>query len=139
MIRDNQSDGIQSEFKRNPPASGESINRCSARLKKRLPPDYVRFLQQTNGGQGFIGRIYLVLWRVENLVDSNASYNVDEFAPGLVIFGSDGGDEAFAFDMRSDPPPIVTIPFVPMALEDAKIIAPNFDAFMQKIAQSADL
>ncbi|MGO9133920.1 MAG: SMI1/KNR4 family protein [Methylovirgula sp.] len=52
------------QFNGNPPASGPSIDRCSAHLKRRLPPDYVRFLQHMNGGEGFIGKNYVVLWRV---------------------------------------------------------------------------
>lgn len=131
--------GTGLQFNGNPPASGASIDQCSAPLKRRLPPDYVRFLQRMNGGEGFIGKNYVVLWRVENLSGWNSNYNVDQFAPGLLIFGSDGGDEAFAFDMRFDPPPIVAVPFVAMELGDAKLIAPSFDAFMEKIARSPDL
>ena len=59
------------QFKGNPPASSALIDECSARLKMRLPPDYVRFLQRINGGEGFKGRNYVALWRVEDLPDWN--------------------------------------------------------------------
>jgi len=127
------------QFRGNLPASRESIDQCSALLKRRLPPDYVRFLQRMNGGEGFIGENYIALWRVEDLFDHNANYKVEHFAPGLLVFGSDGGGEAFAFDMRFDPPPVVAVPFVPMDIGDAIGIAPSFDAFMEKAAQCPDL
>lgn len=127
------------QFNGNLPASTESIDQCSARLKRRLPPDYARFLQRMNGGEGFIGENYVALWRVEDLFDQNANYKVQQFAPGLLIFGSNGGGEAFAFDMRFEPPPVVAVPFVPMDLDDAIRIAPSFDDFMDKAARCPDL
>jgi hypothetical protein len=57
-----------------------------------------------NGGEGFIGENYLRAWPVEDLIQSNKDYRVDEAAPGLFLFGSSGGGEAFAFDTRSAPP-----------------------------------
>jgi len=33
----------------------------------------------------------------------NEVYEVAKYAPGLILFGSDGGDEAFAFDFRTEP------------------------------------
>ena len=72
---------------------------------------------------------------LEDLFDQNANYKAEQFAPGLLIFGSDGGGEAFAFDMRFDPPPVVAVPFVPMDIDDAIRIAPSFDDFMDKAAR----
>jgi hypothetical protein len=127
------------QFNGNLPASDELIALSSARLKRRLPPDYVRFLQQMNGGEGFLSDNYVALWRVEDLFDQNANYKVELFAPGLLIFGSDGAGEAFAFDMRFDPPPVVAVPFVPMDFDAAIRIASSFDDFMDKAAQCPDL
>jgi hypothetical protein len=85
----------------NSPASNSLLNQRIAAFGHPLPTDYLRFLRQANGGEGFVGKeVYLVLWRVEELAGMNAAYHVAEFAPGLLIFGSDGGDEAFAFDLR---------------------------------------
>ena len=38
-----------------------------------------------------IGDTYVILWKAEELGELNASYQVDEDAPGLLLIGSDGG------------------------------------------------
>lgn len=116
------------EFDARPPARVESIAQCQSHLKFQLPTDYVHFLEQTNGGEGFVGENYLRAWPVEELIQNNKDYRVEESAPGLFVFGSSGGGEAFAFDTRVMPPPIVAVPFIVMRLEDAIAITPNFDA-----------
>jgi hypothetical protein len=45
---------------------------------------------------GFIGENYLMAWPVEDLIQFNKEYLVDEAAPELFLFGSSGGGEAFA-------------------------------------------
>jgi hypothetical protein len=104
-----------------------------------LPDDYLQFLAQMNGGEGFVGNNFLMAWPVEDLIQFNKDYVVDEAAPGLFLFGSSGGGEAFAFDTRPLSPPIVAVPFVVISLEDAKVIAPNFNAFLQHLYQSESL
>jgi hypothetical protein len=125
-------------FQGNAPASLISIARCQAHLRFPLPADYVHLLQQMNGGEGFIGTQYLMLWRVEDLVQANKECRVEEVAPELFLFGSDGGGEAFAFDNRSAPPPIVAVPFV-VCLKDAIVLAPNFNSFLPYLYRSESL
>jgi hypothetical protein len=126
------------EFAANPPADSDSIARCQSHLRFLLPADYVRFLEQMNGGEGFVGKNFLRAWSVEDLIQSNKDCFVDVAAPELFLFGSNGGGEAFAFDIRSALPPIVAVPFI-VSLEDAIVIAPTFDSFLQHLYQSEDL
>jgi hypothetical protein len=126
------------KFDANPPASRDAVARCQANLRFRLPADYVRFLEQMNGGEGFVGNNYLMAWRIEDLIQFNKDYFVDVAAPELLLFGSNGGGEAFAFDTRLSPPPIVAVPSI-VYLEDAIPIAPNFNAFLQHLYRSDSL
>jgi hypothetical protein len=126
-------------FQGKPPASLDSLTRCEASLGFSLPPDYAQALRQMNGGEGFIGKNYLVLWSVEEFVKMNTGTYFAEAAPGLLVFGSDGGGEAFAFDTRSAPPRIVVAPFIGMDWTTAIMIAPNFTAFLQHLYRSEDL
>src|ERR1044072_7362040 len=89
---------LLARFNGNPPSDTGAIRHFESESGLRLPDDYARFLQQTNGGEGFLGNAYVILWRVEELIEMNKAYEVTEYAPGLFLFGSDGGGEAFAFD-----------------------------------------
>lgn len=84
----------------NGPATEESIRQASLSLRIKLPPDYAEFMKKHNGGEGFIGDNYVILWRVEELAPFNRDYEVEQYAPGLIMFGSKGGGEAYAFDTR---------------------------------------
>ncbi len=123
-------------FNVNPPASADAIHRFEAKSGMRLPEDYVAFLMQSNGGEGFIGTNYATLWRLEELAERNEGYKVADFAPGLFLFGSDGGSEAFAFDKRSDGEQIVLVPFIAMELSKVRALATNFNGFIERLFKS---
>ena len=122
------------EFTCNPPAGVEYMRSCSLALAFQLPEDYQEFLRYANGGCGRIGIAYVDLWRIEELGQRNADYATAEFAPGLVLFGSDGGGEAFAFDTRMAPPVVVVVPFVGLDLASAELIAPSFTGFLERVS-----
>ena len=123
-------DLLLAHFTGNPPVSREEIEKVQPKLKFRLPKSYVDFMLSTDGGEGFIGKSCLALWKIEELISMNNAYHVAEFVPDLFLFGSDGGGEAFGFDTRSEVPRVVSIPFVAMEIEDAKVVAADFEAFL---------
>ncbi len=124
-------------FNCNPPASAAALAEVEAQSGLRLPAEYAAFLLQCNGGEGFIGpNAYLMLWRVEELLPSNAAYEVSDLAPGLLIFGSDGGGEAHAFDTTAASWPVVTVPFVGMDRKLIQTTAASFDGFLAAMFQS---
>jgi hypothetical protein len=126
-----------SEFSGNPPVSAGVIAEFESASGLRLPPEYKLFLQSCDGGEGFIGpNAYVIFWRIVELLEMNKAYQVEEYAPGLFIFGSDGGGEAFAFDTRESTMPIVSVPFVGMELELAKPIGETFNDFVENLARS---
>src|SRR4051812_12487051 len=112
-----------------------AIDAASQTLGESLPPDYIEVMLITNGCEGFVGQSYFRLYPVENLAKLNAAFGVQEFAPGLVIFGSNGGGEAFAFDMRTSAPGVVQLPFIPMAYEYIIERSPSFADFLVRMAR----
>jgi hypothetical protein len=56
-----------------------------------VPAAYLDLMSRSNGVEGFVGDQYLVLWPVEQLQELNDAYATAEFAPGLLLIGSDGG------------------------------------------------
>jgi len=125
-----------SKFVFNASASKDSI--LSLR-HLNLPLDYLEFIALTNGGEGFVGDNYLVLWKAEELETFNKEFEVDVYAKGLFLFGGDGGGEGFGFDMRSQPYKIVLVPYIGMSLNDAIVVADNFTLLLDKMTESKPL
>ena len=118
-------------------ASDASIRESEAQLSFNFPADYIVFLKLTNGGEGFIGQECAIFWKVEDLAQANADYQVHEYAAGLLIFGSDGGGEAYGFDTRREPWSVVRMPFVGMNWDQAISIGDSFNEFLERL-QSAE-
>jgi len=92
-----------------------------------LPKDILDFLRFSNGAEGSIGNTYLSLWSAEEIPMLNEAYRVIEFAPGLVIFGSDGGNTAYAYNKIAKV--IVKVPFVGMSLQEVNQISNSLKDF----------
>jgi hypothetical protein len=80
-----------------------------------------------------MGKTYVILWRVEQLKEANDGYKVQEFIPGLMLIGSNGGGEAFGFDQRRSPWQYVMIPFIVMLWEDAIPLGETFAHFVKRL------
>ncbi len=121
------------QFNGRPGATEAAILSSEQRLGVEFPVDYVEFLKLTNGGEGFVGEEYVILWAVEELAEMQQSYQVVSFAPGLLIFGSNGGGEAFGFDTRLLSRKVVKVPFVGMSWEYAEPVGDAFLAFLANL------
>lgn len=125
---------LTARLERNAPASLRDIDDLISRSKINFPPDYIEFMHQSDGAEGPIGNErYLVLWPTKDILELNEQYHVNDFAPHLLVFGSDGGGEAFAFDRRTKPATIVRVPFI--GLDEAVIYGNRFDEFLTKLSE----
>ena len=96
----------------------------------------MKFILTSNGGEGWVGEnSYLSLWKIDEIVSLNEAYEVSEFAPGLILFGSDGGLNAYAFDSRNESN-IVEVPFIGMDLMEVKNCGRNFVEFLKYLHKS---
>jgi hypothetical protein len=103
-----------------------------------LPATYFAQLAASNGGEGDLGVDpgWVAFWPAEDVAASNAEYSIAESLPGFFGFGSNGGGELLAFDLRGDEPyPVVMVPFVPMDPRDAVQVARSFDDFQALIGK----
>jgi len=116
-------------------ASPESIEQFRRLSGINTPDDYIEFLQLSNGAVGTVGKDqHVILWPVESLLERNRAYEVSEYAPGIFIFGSNGGGEAYGFDTRSSMS-VVQVPFVGMDLKEVEQLAPSFTDFLIALEQ----
>jgi cell wall assembly regulator SMI1 len=129
-------DSLLTEFVSNDPSSEEDIVSLEKAIGVKLPEDYRSFLLNRGGGEGFIGEQYLILWSADQIISYNGDYETETYAPGLLLIGSSGGGEGFAFDLRKQCNDIVAVPFVGMSLNDANSIAQSFTEFLGKLSQT---
>ena len=119
-----------------PPAEPNVVEDLSSRLGVNLPADYLEFLRQHDGGEGFIGDNYIILWKAEELADFNREYEVEKYAPGILLFGADGGGEGYGFDTQSEGMPIVRVPFIGMERRYATPVVARFTDLFAKLAET---
>jgi len=129
-------DELLTDFSGDAGASPEVLSETETGLSLSLPEDYKAFLQEMNGGEGFVGPEYLILWKADELKQFNEEYESGKYAPGLLLFASNGGGEGFAYDTRNSPFKVVQVPFVGMSLKDAKPVANNFIDLLERMNQS---
>jgi len=123
-----------------PQANEADLAALREKVPVPLPAAYVAQLAVSNGGEGDLGVDpgWIAIWPVQEVVSSNEEYSISEFLPGFFGFGSNGGGELLAFDLRGgEPYPIVTVPFVPMDLQEAVRIASSFEELREFIGKRA--
>lgn len=126
---------VLKDWQLNEAASEEAIRAAATSVGVGLPTDYAQFLREHNGGEGFIGDNYLILWKAEELIPFNREYEVEQYAPGILLFGSNGGGEGYGFDSRAATMLIVRVPFIGMDLRYAIVVASDFTDLFTQLAK----
>jgi len=124
-------------FQPNAPASAQALSSLISLLPRPLPDAYTAFLRRANGGEGFIGERYVRLWRAEELIDMNRGYNVAQFFPDMFFIGTDGGGEAYAFNVSGTVGAVFEAPFIGLPC-DARMIADSFESFVSGASLDPD-
>jgi hypothetical protein len=101
-----------------------------------LPADYLAAVAVFGGREGFLGRAYLRLYRLQELLALNIAYEVPSLLPEVIIFGSDGVGQGFAFQLGEAA--VVRVPFLPLGPEHADLVARSFTEFVQSLADSGE-
>lgn len=113
----------------NPPAIIDQIKEVEKHFQIEFPSDYVDFMLQSDGAEGSINEAYVQLWKIEDLPRRNAGYEFKKDFADLILFGSDGGGEAYAFEKQNNMfivnPPYIGSP------EDTRKCAKTFSEFLQ--------
>ncbi|MEO6048818.1 MAG: SMI1/KNR4 family protein [Candidatus Kapaibacterium sp.] len=101
----------------------------------KFPSAYLDLLRYSNGAEGLIdSEGYIILFRIDDLVEYNIGYGFPEYAPGLFMFATDGGDTAYAFDTSSPKMPIVGVSL--SSLTDAPVrLAGSLPEFLYDLAR----
>ncbi len=77
-----------------------------------------------------IGSGLVWMWPLRDVLQFSREYGLDEFAPGLLGFGTDGCGELYAMDIREDGNGAVgDIPATSLQWEDFRQLASSFNGF----------
>jgi hypothetical protein len=118
-----------------PPATPTEIAALQDAVKIKLPEEYLELILACNGGEGELAlaplwfQLFDTFYAIEMATDQ--FYRTD--FNGFFFFGSNGGLESIAFDMRGVHPwPIVMVDCI-AGIKSAETIAPNIREFIEAI------
>jgi hypothetical protein len=103
----------------------------------RLPGDLREFLEANDGAEGHVGESFIALWPTERIDEWNALLEVETFAPGLIVFANNTGEELYAVDGRAAPPEIVNVPLVGLGNVEATPVARDVPGMLKWLGGSA--
>lgn len=118
----------------NEPASAEELEQIPS--LDRLPVDYVEFMKRANGGHGSVGKEHLIVFPAQEIAQINQAAAVERFAPGLLIFASNGGGQSYAFDLRHEVTGIVKFYDMDFGDEEPVWCADTFEGLLAYLAES---
>ena len=113
------------------PATDEEVDEIKKYLKSELPESYIQLLKFTNGFSGEVeGGGFFQIWKSEEVIKLNDLYHTSKFIPGMLLIGSDGGDESIGIDLRKDSQTFghyFTTPFLPLDWDNSIHLGSLFD------------
>jgi len=115
------------------PATLSEISAIEIFFNYTFPTDYKDLLLVTNGLEGRTEKQYLVLWSTHELMELNTAYQVKEFVSDLIIFGSDGAEDAFGFNTSGKTISVVKLPFIGMGYLPTEKLDDSFNSFLSSI------
>ena len=118
----------------NPPTDIETILTVEKALNVQFPKDYKNFLLVTNGYDGTLGKSYVQLVKVEDILKYTIMYGGD-FFPWIVYLGADGGNEMFVLDKRESELQFGVMPFVAEE-EDFIPLGKTFEEFARHLYEN---
>lgn len=99
-----------------------------------LPQDYVFYILNYLGYEDFIGQEYVRLWDLDELVEMNKGYQIQNYLPSMFGIGGNGGGEMIALEYKGSVfTRVVLIPFIVMIEEDAIEIGNSFADFLVRL------
>jgi hypothetical protein len=132
------------EWFRFPGASREALDTLRAAAGVELPAEYFDLLAFSNGGEGPMDVMPLnfCLDPAEDALKYKAARTREEYFPNFFIFGSSGGGDYVAFDLRRGAPPwpVVAIDMTNINLDESvQRIAPDFGSFLEHVGLEASI
>lgn len=120
------------------------LEQLEKELDMRLPDEYVRLLQFSNGLEGVLGdnQTYIAIWNAEMVYENNQMYESERLIPGILIIGGAKESEAICIDMRENSETygkFFLVPFEPLDWEDAEPLGTTIEEVIEKLKNPFNL
>lgn len=121
-----------------PPVPREKILQVGKTIGFEFPDEYVDFMTESNGANGSIRlrgaphHSQLILYPIEVVAERAALPEAEEMYPGLVMFGTDGGQEAYFFERTTRA--VIERPFIGSD-DDARHVGHNILEFLRYLSR----
>ena len=114
----------------------DDISIVEERLHIVFPEDYLEFLKWSNGGEGYIGKNYVSLWKVEDLEVLNREYRIQTYlSKGYLGIGTDGGGICYGFCLEKQFA-IFKCPLADLDINEITIVANSIKDFFCNVLVS---
>jgi len=128
------------EWRAEAPATEADIALLESKANRELPREYLELLRFSNGGEGPLALppLWFQLYAVKDCIALCLNREILESFPSFMFFGSNGGLESIAFDLREGPPWRIVMVDRIAGTKSAEEIAPNIGAFIEAIGREDD-
>jgi hypothetical protein len=117
-------------------ASPESLQTLESQLGLELPASYQKFMLLSDGCDGRIGSLWIILYPVTDVYQRTLEYRESTDIPDAIFIGTDGGGEAYIISIEHSSAVFGSVPFIGDGLADLSFPSPTLDDFVQKLAES---
>jgi hypothetical protein len=118
------------------PAPQGLIESVEKEMDCTLPADVKEFLREHDGGTGTLGaqKRPIELWSIERIRDECDAQEVTRSVPGLVLFGSDGGEEGYGWFPRLRQNRYGRISLIAAGAHEFEALADSFAVLLDSLA-----
>ena len=123
---------IASLLNNNHGVDSKDITVIEERLNAAFPQDYITLLKRSNGGEGYVGKNYISLWKVEDLPALNEEYQIQKYLSEKFLgIGTDGGGICYGFCLDKNYS-IFKCPLGDLDIKEVVIVAKSTKDFFKK-------
>jgi len=124
-------------LERGAPPSEQALGALLSAIDFALPSDYLEFIRESDGAEGWVGEAYLAIWPLHEVVETHRDRSLPVYGPRVVYFAGNGGLELYAFDASAEMTTIVEVPRDSIDQEDARPCGTSFEELLRFIRDRA--
>jgi hypothetical protein len=111
-----------------------TIEDIESTVNFKLPLDYISYLQKYLGFEGFIGKEYLQLWDIDELLETNRDYGIFQNLPKTLAIGGNGNGEFIAIESADQGNyRVVLSPFIDLNSQSHIEVGTSFTNFLNRL------